>query len=166
MPSSDDTGAMDPGACCAARPPISDAQLIDRLHGGLPLVDRPFAALAPTLGISEDELIERLRGLLASGVLSRFGPLYRIERAGGEYVLCAMRVPCERLDAVATIVNAMPEVAHNYERDHAFNLWFVLAAETPVLIDRAKADIESQAGLPVFAFPKSREYFLDLHLTV
>jgi len=144
----------------------TDRLIVNGLQGGFPVTARPYRTAVRRLGLTEVELIARLKRLLQEGVLSRFGPLYRIERAGGEYVLCAMRVPRERLDAVATILNAMPEVAHNYERDHAFNLWFVLAAETPALIDRAKAEIESQAGLPVFAFPKSREYFLDLNLTV
>ena len=92
-------------------PALSDAQLIDALHGGLPLSDRPFADVASTLGLSEDILIERLRGLLASGVLSRFGPLYQIERAGGRFVLAAVAVPEARFKEVAERVNAWPEVA-------------------------------------------------------
>lgn len=146
--------------------PLTDAMLIDRLHGGLPLTDRPFADAAMTMGLAEDELIERLRSLLASGVLSRFGPLFQIERAGGRFVLAAIAVPAERFDAVAECVNAHPEVAHNYRRDHALNMWFVVAAETPAAAEAVLAAIEQETGLPVLALPKEREYFVGLRLPV
>ena len=84
-----------------------DARLLERLHGDLPLVDRPFAQVADELGCSEDEVIERLASLLAHGVLTRFGPLFQIERAGGSFVLAAMAVPERRFDAVARTVNAL-----------------------------------------------------------
>jgi DNA-binding Lrp family transcriptional regulator len=141
-----------------------DARLIDRLHGGFPLDERPFAAVAAELGMSEDEVIDRLRQMLARGVLTRFGPLYQIERAGGRFVLAAMRVPPQRFDEVAALVNALPEVAHNYRREHAFNMWFVVAAESPQAVDAAIARIETETGLPVLAFPKEREYFVELRL--
>lgn len=144
----------------------TDRLIVNSLQGGLPITARPYRTAARRLGLTEVQLIARLKRLLKIGVLSRFGPLYRIERAGGECLLCAMRVPRERLDEVASAIAAMTEVAHNYEREHAFNLWFVLAAETPERIERARAAIERRTGLPVFVFPKLREYFLDLHLTV
>ena len=144
----------------------SDAALIDHLHAGLPLTDRPFAAAAAAIGMAEDELIERLRALLAQGVLSRFGPLYQIERAGGRFVLAALAVPADRFDAVAAQVNAHAEVAHNYRREHALNMWFVVAAESAQAADGVLAAIEAEVGLPVLAFPKEREYFVGLRLPV
>ncbi len=144
----------------------ADARLIERLHGGFPLVDRPFAALGAELGLGEDEVLERLRALLANGVLTRFGPLFQIERAGGQFVLAALEVPPERFDAVAALVNAHPEVAHNYRREHALNMWFVVAAETPELARQVLAAIETETALPVFAFPKEREFRVELKLAV
>jgi DNA-binding Lrp family transcriptional regulator len=143
-----------------------EARLIERLHGDLPLTDRPFADVAAELGCSEDVVIERLHRLLARGVLTRLGPLFQIERAGGRFVLAAMAVPAERWQAVVDLVNALPEVAHNYQRDHALNMWFVVAAETPELAQATLAEIEARAGLPVYAFPKEREYFVELRLPV
>jgi DNA-binding Lrp family transcriptional regulator len=141
-----------------------DLRLMIRLHGGLPLTDQPFADVAAELGWQEDTVIERLRHLLAQGLLTRFGPLFQIERAGGQFVLAAMAVPAERFDAVAAQVNALPEVAHNYRREHALNMWFVVAAETPEIARAALSRIEAETGLPVFAFPKEREFFVELRL--
>lgn len=142
----------------------TDRRLLARLHGGLPLVDRPYAAVAAELGLAEDELIARLQRLLDDGVLTRFGPLFQIERAGGRFVLAAMAVPPARFDAVAAAVNARPEVAHNYRREHRLNLWFVAAAITPEAVESAIRAIELDTGLPVLRFPKEREYFVELVL--
>ena len=141
-----------------------DALLIIHLHGGFPLDERPFATVGAQLGWSEERVIERLHQLLARGVLTRFGPLFQIERAGGQFVLAAIAVPEERFDVVNTVVNSFPEVAHNYRRTHRLNMWFVVAAETPALAQTAIARIEEAVGLPVYAFPKEEEYFVELRL--
>lgn len=141
-----------------------DIRLITRLHGGLPLTDRPFADVAAEFDWTEDTVIERLRALLAHGELTRFGPLFQIERAGGNFVLAAIAVPEDRFDAVTAQVNALPEVAHNYRRDHPLNMWFVVAGETPEITRDALARIEAVTGLPVLAFPKEREFFVELKL--
>ena len=141
-----------------------DALLINHLHGGFPLDERPFATVGAQLGWSEDRVIERLHQLLARGVLTRIGPLFQIERAGGQFVLAAIAVPEERFDVVNTVVNSFPEVAHNYRRTHRLNMWFVVAAETPALAQTAIARIEEAVGLPVYAFPKEEEYFVELRL--
>jgi DNA-binding Lrp family transcriptional regulator len=144
--------------------PPSDAVLIEHLHGGQPLVDRPFAAVAAGLGLDEDTLIERLRALLSHGLLTRFGPLFQIERAGGLFVLAALAVPEARYEAVTTLVNAHPEVAHNYRREHAWNMWFVVAVEHPAEAQAVLAAIGAETGLPVLALPKEREYAVELRL--
>lgn len=142
----------------------TDRALIDVLQDGFPLVEQPFAAVGAQLGIDEEEVIARLEFMKESRILSRFGPLFQIERMGGTFVLAAMAVPEERYDAVAEIVNSMPVVAHNYQRQHALNMWFVLATETPDGIPQAIAEIDKQTGLNVYAFPKEREYFVGLKL--
>ena len=142
-----------------------DARLIDYLHGGFPLLDRPFAAVGQALGWSEERVIERLHQLLAQGVLTRFGPLFHIERAGGQFVLAAIEVPEERFDAVNLVVNSFAEVAHNYRRTHRLNMWFVVAAETPALAQQALQRIEETIGLKVYAFPREEEYFVELRLS-
>ncbi|AOW14322.1 protein nirG [Hydrogenophaga crassostreae] len=150
-----------------------DARLVAFLHGGFPLTDRPFADVAEQLGCPEDVVIERLQRLLSHGDLSRFGPLFQIERAGGRFVLAAMAVPEPRFDAVAELLNGISEVAHNYRRESAhpdqpnatpLNMWFVLAVESADLIAPTIAHIEAVTGLSVFDFPKDREFFVELKL--
>ncbi|MCB2018630.1 MAG: Lrp/AsnC family transcriptional regulator [Hydrogenophaga sp.] len=154
-------------------PSPEDLRLIARLHGGFPLSDRPFADIGAELGCAEDVLIDRLQRLLAHGDLTRFGPLFQIERAGGRFVLAAMAVPEERFSAVAAQLDAMAEVAHNYRRESAhpeapgatpLNMWFVIAVESADQVDGVTAQIEHLTGLPVFAFPKEREFFVELKL--
>jgi len=141
-----------------------DRSLINALQGDFPLVPEPYRQVAEALGLSEAEVLRRLDSLLERRVLTRFGPMFQIERAGGAFVLAAMRVPEAGFERVAAQVNAFPEVAHNYRREHALNMWFVLATATPQGIGETIAAIEAETGLPVFAFPKEREYFVEMKL--
>lgn len=143
---------------------LLDARLIDRLQMALPLTERPFADVGAELGVSETQVIERLDRLLRTGVLTRLGPLFQIERAGGMFILAALAVPEARYAEVTELVNALPEVAHNYRREHALNMWFVVAAETPEAAWAACDTIAVRTGLRVHAFPKEREFFVSLYL--
>jgi len=139
-----------------------DRRIVNELQGGFPLSPRPYAEAAARLGLAEDDLIARLGALLERGVLSRFGPMYHAEMLGGALVLCAMAVPQARFDEVAEQVNAHHEVAHNYERAHDLNMWFVLATETPDDIATTIAAIEAETGLAVHPLPKLEEFFVGL----
>lgn len=142
----------------------TDRRIINALQGGFPLSDEPYREVAAGLGMTETELQERLDRLLKARVLTRFGPMFQIERLGGAFVLAAMKVPEADFERVTEQVNSLPEVAHNYRREHAFNMWFVLATERPGGIDAAVARIENLTGLPVYPFPKEREYFVEMKL--
>lgn len=141
-----------------------DRAIIDTLQGDFPLSEHPYARAAERLGIVEADLLARLERMLADKVLTRFGPMFQIERMGGAFVLAALAVPEARYEAVAAQVNALPQVAHNYRREHLLNMWFVLATEKPGGIAEAIAQIEAETGLPVHAFPKEREYFVQMQL--
>lgn len=140
----------------------TDRAIINALQGGFPLCDRPFEVAGAALELGEATLIERLATLLDRGVLSRFGPMYNADRIGGAFSLCALQVPAERFEAVAAQVNAYPEVAHNYAREHQLNMWFVVGTESPGRIVEVLAAIETQTGLKVYDFPKLREFFVGL----
>ena len=141
-----------------------DRRIVNTLQRGLPLTRRPYADAAADLDIDEATLIARLRALLARGVLTRFGPLFQIERAGGQFVLCACHAPAARLEAVIAAINAHPEVAHHYSRTHHLNLWFVLAVARPEQVAPVLARIAEAAGVEVLPFPKQREFFVNLYL--
>jgi len=159
-----------PTSAAVPRSPVEldalDRAIIDHLQGDFPICARPYAQAAASLGTDEATLLARLQQLLGRHVLTRFGPLYQVERMGGAFVLAALQVPEARFDEVAAAVNALPEVAHNYRREHAFNMWFVLATATPAGIPAAIARIAAATGLPVHAFPKEREYFVEMKLPV
>jgi DNA-binding Lrp family transcriptional regulator len=141
-----------------------DRSIINTLQGGFPVADEPFRTVAERLGLDEATLIARIARMLDENILTRFGPMFQVERMGGAFALAALAVPEADFERVADRVNALPEVAHNYRREHRLNMWFVLATETPAEIDAAVARIERETGLPVFAFPKEREYFVEMKL--
>jgi DNA-binding Lrp family transcriptional regulator len=141
-----------------------DRAVINAMQSPLALAPRPFATPAAVLGLSEEALIARLRALLDAGALTRFGPFWNADALGGAFCLCAMAVPPDRFDAVAEAVNALPQVAHNYARDHRLNLWFVLATETPEGIEAAARVIEAATGLTVLRFPKEEEFFIGFRV--
>lgn len=144
----------------------TDRALVNRLQHGLPLVSNPWAAVAAELGLDADGVLARVQRLLATGVLTRFGPMFQIERAGGRFTLAAMAVPEARFDEVAAIVNAFPEVAHNYQRSHHLNMWFVVATETPAQCADVLGRIAEATGLAVLDMPKQREFHVLLHFEV
>lgn len=141
-----------------------DKAIINRLQQGFPICEAPYRQVSAQLGMDEAILLERLERLLAEGVLSRFGPMYHAELMGGALTLAALKVPDERFDEVAEIVNSFPEVAHNYARNHALNMWFVLATERPEQVQAVIRAIEAQTGLMVLDMPKISEYYVGLQL--
>ena len=143
-----------------------DRRLINRLQHGLPLVAQPWEALARELDSQPGLLRQRVQALLDDGSLTRFGPMFDIERLDGAFTLAALSVPEPRFDQVAAQLQALTEVAHNYRREHAWNMWFVLACETPGGIASTIRHIESMTGLPVLNLPKEETYHVGLHLPV
>jgi DNA-binding Lrp family transcriptional regulator len=141
-----------------------DKRIINYLQQGFPICASPYRQVAETLGIGEAELLTRLETLLADGILSRFGPLFHAEQMGGALTLAAIKVPEQRFEEVTEIVNAFPEVAHNYARNHALNMWFVLATEHREQVASVIANIEQQTGLSVYNMPKISEYYVGLQL--
>lgn len=142
-----------------------DREIINRMQDDLPTSPRPFAQPAQELGLTEEALLARLQNLRDTGVLTRFGPFFDAAALGGAFCLCAMAVPAEDFERVNALVNAHPEVAHNYERTHQLNMWFVLATETPDGIKTTADMIEAETGLTVYRFPKLQEFFIGFRVT-
>lgn len=142
-----------------------DRKIINLLQEGFPLTEEPYADVAKQLEINESDLLNRLKYLLDKKILTRFGPMYDAAKLGGAFSLVAIKVPEEDFDKVTDIVNSYDEVAHNYHRDHEFNMWYVLATETAEKIHKVNSDIEHRTGLKVFNMPKLEEYYIGLKLT-
>ena len=138
-----------------------DRHLLNDFQRGLPLTPRPYAAMAARLGVSEDEVIEHLRALQASGMVSRVGAVIRPHSVGVS-TLAAMAVPKERLDDVAEVVSGYPEVNHNYEREHHYNLWFVVATEREQRLREVLAELEAHTGLKILDLPLLEDFHIDL----
>ena len=137
-----------------------DRLILNRLQEGFPTISEPYRAVAQELGIREGDLLSRLDAMKEARVITRFGPFFDAKAMGGEFCLCAMAVPEEEFEAVMTKVNAYPEVAHNYERSHRLNMWFVLATETAAEIETMAATLEQETGHRVLQFPKLQEFFI------
>jgi len=142
----------------------TDRAILNALQEGVALTPRPYAEAAARLGLEESELIARLARLRETRVITRFGPFFDAAAMGGAFCLCAMAVPEADFERVMTSVNAHPEVAHNYERAHRLNMWFVLATETPEGIERTARRIEAETGLAVLRFPKLVEFYIGFRV--
>jgi DNA-binding Lrp family transcriptional regulator len=139
----------------------NELDLINRWQRDFPLQERPFAAAGRAVGLGEAETIETFRRLRQAGVVARIGAVVKPHTVGAS-TLAALRVPKERLEEVAGIVSAEPFVNHNYERTHAYNLWFVIAAPDADAVAATIARIEQRSGLALLNLPMEQAFHLDL----
>lgn len=144
-------------------PVLNDLEkhLLNDFQHGLPLSPTPYADMGEMLGVSEEAVIQALENLQSVGMISRVGAVFRPNRIGVS-TLAAMSVPKDELEAVAQWVNHYPEVNHNYEREHAFNLWFVITAANQEQLEHVMQDIQRNTGLSVLALPLVEDYHIDL----
>ncbi len=138
-----------------------ERHLLNDYQQGLPLSPTPFADIAAQLGVEEQEIIDTLEQLRQQGAISRVGPVFRTHSIGAS-TLAAMRIPEERLEEVAAIINSFAEVNHNYEREHALNLWFVATAPDDTHLAQTLQRIEQLTGYEVLALPMLEDYHIDL----
>ena len=135
--------------------------LLNDFQRGFPLCASPFAEIAKQTGASEQDVIDTLASLQRRGLISRVGPVFAPQRAGAS-TLAALAVPAGMLERVAQRVNEFPEVNHNYQRQHNFNLWFVVTAPSQGQVDRVLTEVEKVTGLSVLNLPLERSFFIDL----
>ncbi|NLY15464.1 MAG: Lrp/AsnC family transcriptional regulator [Gammaproteobacteria bacterium] len=136
-------------------------RLLDRFQHGVPVCSRPYQAMADELGCSEQDVLQRLQQLHDMGALSRVGPVMEHSRAGSSS-LVALAVPPESIEQVAAYINSLPEVNHNYEREHSYNLWFVLTGPSRSHLDAVLLDIRQHTGLEPLDLPMVKPYRIDL----
>jgi len=138
-----------------------EQHLLNDFQRDLPLSATPFADMAKQLNVSEAEVLQAIQSLQERGVISRVGPVFRPNRIGVS-TLAAMSIPQDKLECVARIISAFPEVNHNYEREHEYNLWFVVTASSEEHLDIVLYEIEQHAEFPLMSLPMLDDYFIDL----
>jgi len=138
-----------------------DFRLLNDFQRNFPLCPAPFADLAVRLGVGENAVLRTLEQLRRDGKIARVGAVFAPKRIGAS-TLAAMAVPPEKLGIVAEAVNRFPEVNHNYEREHRYNLWFVVTAGSEGRLQAALGAIEQAAGYPILKLPLVQEYHIDL----
>ena len=135
--------------------------LVNDFQREFPLVSRPFRVLARHCGTDEADVLQRLRALCAIGAIGRIGAVVARGLLGAS-TLSALPVPPHRLAAVAESISALPEVNHNYAREHHYNLWFVASAADRAALTALLARIEAMTGLRPLDLPLAAEYHIDL----
>lgn len=143
-----------------------EKQLLNDYQQGMPLVSEPYAEMANELNhrgfsVTEQEIIDCLQALKDKGMISRVGPVFKPKSIGGS-TLAALAVPEERMEEVAQIVNSFSQVNHNYEREHQFNLWFVVTASSQDEVLQVLDEIEQKTDLSVLNLPMEQDYHIDL----
>ncbi len=138
-----------------------EQHLLNDFQQNMAISATPFADMADKLGVSENTIIESMQSLQKHGVVSRIGPVFRPNRIGVS-TLAAMSVAQQDLECVARIISAFPEVNHNYEREHEFNLWFVVTAASEEQLSIVLHEIELHTEYPLMSLPMLDDYFIDL----
>ena len=126
-----------------------DKKLLNTLQRPIPLVPRPFAEIGGRYGIGEEEVIERIRRLKETRILRQISAIFDTRSLGYKSSLVAMKVPRERVDEAAEVVNQHPGVSHNYKRSHAYNLWFTIACPPTSDLERTVQRLHELSGTEV-----------------
>lgn len=138
-----------------------EQQLLNDFQHEFPLSSQPFFDIARKLGVEPELVIETFENLKSSGAISRVGPVFKPNSIGSS-ILAALKVPHDQLKETAQMVNSYPEINHNYEREHQFNLWFVVTAENEQKLDFVLDDIEKKSECPLLRLPLLDAYHIDL----
>jgi DNA-binding Lrp family transcriptional regulator len=138
-----------------------ELRLLNEFQRDFPLEPAPFARVGERLGLGEGEVLAMLRVLKGRGAVSRIGAVVAPRRIGAS-TLAALAVPAGRLEAVADGVSALAQVNHNYEREHAFNLWFVVTAPDGDVLTATLSAIGRESGCPLVTLPLREEFHIDL----
>lgn len=135
--------------------------LLNEWQRDFPIVAQPFAELGARVGADEAAVLATLKRLQARGAISRVGAVFAPRRVGAS-TLAALAAPVERLEQIAALVSARPEVNHNYQREHHYNLWFVATAANQQELTAVLGAIERETGCAVISLPLEQEYHIDL----
>ena len=139
-----------------------DRKILNILQTRFPIVPEPFDEVGAELGISGDEVLERVKRLKDNGVIRRIGAVFDSRKLGYASTLCAARVPEKQVRSFVEVVNGYPGVTHNYRRSHEYNIWFTFIAPNPDALEKALAEIRHRTGITdVISMPAVRTYKIN-----
>ncbi|MBS3969008.1 MAG: AsnC family transcriptional regulator [Clostridia bacterium] len=142
-------------------------RLLEIIQDGFPISPEPYKDMAMSLGVSEEEIIDRIRKLQNQGIIRRLGAIFDSRKLGYKSTLCAMKVPKDQIAHVAEIVNSYPGVTHNYLREHEYNMWFTLIAPSKERIDKICTEIILQSGIhELMQLPAKRFFKIKVKFSV
>lgn len=142
-----------------------DKHLLNDYQRGFPLCAEPYKAVADQLGIAQDEVLSRLQSLKEEGHISRIGAVIKPGSVGAS-MLAAVKAPLDRLEEVAAFISSLEQVNHNYQREHAYNIWFVLNTSGEAELNEVVQLIENKTNLSVLALPMLQDFHLDLGFAI
>ncbi|QJT09180.1 siroheme decarboxylase subunit alpha [Oceanidesulfovibrio marinus] len=135
-----------------------DKKILDRIQSGFPLAPRPYQVLGDEIGMTEAEVLARVRALRGRGIIRRIGANFQSKKLGFRSTLCAAHVPQEKLESFVDTVNAYVGVTHNYQRDHYYNVWFTFIGPSWDAVCDTLAEISAKTGIEVLNMPAERLY--------
>ncbi len=137
----------------------TDRRILNRIQTRFPITLRPYKTIAEDLGLTEDDVIQRIRKLKQNDVIRRIGGNFVPEKVGFVSTLCAARVPEDAIDDFADVVNRYPGVTHNYQRDHEVNIWFTFIAPSMAEIEANLEQIARETGVgEILNLPATRVF--------
>jgi DNA-binding Lrp family transcriptional regulator len=139
-----------------------EKRLLNTLQTGLPIIERPYAKIGKDLGVDEETVLKHTRGLVKRGVIRRIGASFNWRAIGKASTLVTACVPEKKLKKVIAAVNRLEGVSHNYLREHPFNLWFTLRADSQSEIKTILAKLSKRFGLEFQSLPVQRTFKLDV----
>lgn len=144
-----------------------DRELLNTIQKDFPTVPEPYKELALQLNTTEEDIMSRLQRLIESGVIRRLGGIFDSRKVGYTGTLCALKVPPERIDAVAEVINEYPGITHNYLRNHEYNMWFTLLAESTERISQILDEISAKTGITeILNLPAKRIFKINVNFKV
>lgn len=142
-----------------------DKSILNALQFDFPLVVRPFAAIADKLGVSEQDVRNRIAELKKDKTVRQISAIFDSSKIGYVGVLVAFKVPKRSLNAVALQINAHPGVSHNYVRSDKFNLWFTLTVPSDIDLKKEASRLAKNAGIREWLFlPTIRKFKISFQL--
>lgn len=124
-----------------------DRAIVNRIQSDFPITSRPYLTVAEELELSETEVLERVARLKKEGIIRRIGGNFVPGKLGFVSTLCAARVPTDKIELFAEVVNRYPGVTHNYQRDNHYNVWFTFISPSMDEIEANLKKIAAETGV-------------------